>query len=162
MRNTWRSVPRARRARQNICGAEVIASSRATSAPAAWHRALACRNPWFRFDGKRWLVRSSEDVEKDMAKLAEQERRALERSSFVAAAAARLRGDDVELPEGSAKFLRVLRDVAVEGESSSSRKEGGQLVAEIRGGTAAGWKSSPPRRRSFCRRSARGSSTSAS
>lgn len=103
---------------------------------AAVHRALARRNPWFRFDGKRWLVRPQADVDKDKAKLELQQRLARERESFVEIARQRLAGSGVDLPPGSEKFLRLLRDVAVEAESAGSRKEAGQLVAEIRGGEA--------------------------
>jgi exoribonuclease-2 len=103
---------------------------------AAVHRALAQRNPWFRFDGKRWLVRTLEDVAKDKAKLEEQQRLARERAEFVDAAARRLKGEPVELPEGSDKFLRFLRETAIEGEGAKNRREAGQLVADIRGGVA--------------------------
>ena len=100
---------------------------------AAVHRALATRNPWFRFDGKRWLVRPRTEVDRELERQAEREQKARRRAEFVDAAQARLRGEEQELPEDSEGFLQALRDVAVEGEASKLRKEAGALASEIRG-----------------------------
>ncbi|MEM7246050.1 MAG: ribonuclease R family protein [Acidobacteriota bacterium] len=94
-------------------------------------RSLTPKNPYFRFDGKGFVARASEEV----ARLEEQQREeeALERrrTEFVATCRARLDGDDQPWADGDESFLTVLRDVALHGERSKQRRPAGALAAAI-------------------------------
>lgn len=101
------------------------------SSRAAVHRALAAATAWFRFSGDAWTPRPADEVEAELAKRRHAEQLERERADFVAAARARLRGATDSLPPGSAKFLRALRDVALNGDQSRMKKEAGALADEL-------------------------------
>jgi exoribonuclease-2 len=98
---------------------------------AAVHRALVAPNPYFRFDGERWRHLPPEEVEAERRRLHRQHALAAERATFLAAARERLAGHDVSLPDTAAKFLRPLRELAVEGEACKTRKEATALAHDL-------------------------------
>lgn len=100
---------------------------------AAVHRALAAPNPFFRFTGRHWQALLPAEVERESARLAEARRLERERAAFVHAGRTLLSGGDAVLPEGSEKFLRPLRELAIHGDSATTRKEAGRVFAELTG-----------------------------
>lgn len=100
---------------------------------AAVHRALAAPNAWFRFDGRRWHALPPEDVERELARQRHAAELAARREGVVAVARRRWSGEEAPWPEDAAKFLRPLRELAVDGEASRAQREASQLLAEIQG-----------------------------
>lgn len=107
------------------------------SARAAVFRALAASPAWFRFSGDAWQARPAEEVAGELEKERRAAHLARERSDFVAAAKARLKGSPEPLPAGSSKFLRALRDVALRGDQARMKKEAAALAAELDVGPGA-------------------------
>lgn len=100
---------------------------------AAVHRAMAAPNAFFRYTGAAWQAKTRDEVEADLERDRKARELEEERRRFVAAARARLAGGTAELPEGSAKFVRSLRDVAIFGDAARLRREASTIWSEIRG-----------------------------
>lgn len=102
-------------------------------ARASVHRALARGSAWFRFTGERFEPRPREEVEEELAKRRRADELVRERERFIAGARARLGGSRDPLPDGSQKFLRALRDVALHGDQSKLKREAAAVTGEIEG-----------------------------
>jgi exoribonuclease-2 len=98
---------------------------------AALHRALAAPNPFFRFDGRHWQALPAEEVEREREKLRKAAELAQQRARLLEVARQRLDGARPPWPEGSEKFLRAVRELAIEGEAARSKKEAAAFVAEL-------------------------------
>lgn len=105
-------------------------------ARAGVHRALAASNAWFRFDGRSWRALAPEEVEREQEKIAAERRLAEERTAFLEAARRRLAGSDETLPAFAEKFLRPLRELAIDA-SGVSAKEAAIVLDELQPGRRA-------------------------
>jgi len=102
-------------------------------ARSALHRAMARPNSWFRFSGTTWSARTPEEVQAELDKQQRQQDLVRERLGFLEAARKRLAGESVEMPAGSSKFLRGVREVALLGDAAKTKKDAATVIAEIEG-----------------------------